>query len=123
MVELKDLRNAWLSPHGDLIVDDEHFYESYAFHEQLAICIARRMLELPYGKDVMEAINKLGEFYPYAYEFLEDRGWVRLQGWSGFRVKWIVAKRLTFRQREVISEWCLVNGAEWDKVVKQVEYF
>lgn len=110
--DLRSMRNAWLSPDGEIVVDADDFAPLGAWHEELASCIVRDLLRLPHRRDAIDAVRKGG--HNYVYEYLEDRGWIRYCGWA---IKWVVATRMRNAQREVIEAWCEVNQVDWDKSV------
>lgn len=112
--ELRSLKNAWLSPAGEIVVDADDFAPLGAWHEELAQCIARDLLNLRHRTDAQKLAG-MGTGYSYVYEWLEDRGWIRFCAWANDR--WVVATRMTTAQRRLIEQWCEVNGRDWERHV------
>jgi hypothetical protein len=111
--ELRELKNAWLSPSGELVVDAEDFAPMGAWHEELARCIVRDMLQKKSVHEVRTMVG-MGQKYAYVYEWLEARGWIRYCHWC---LKWVVATRMQTAQRRVIEQWCEVNDQDWSRCV------
>ena len=108
--DLATIRNAWLSPDGQLVVDHEEF-EGWAWHEDLARCIIGDLYQAGW--------REWGKHKPYGcfYEYLESVGWIRFCGWSGKHGRWIIANVVTVAQREVINRWIEIKGTTWDEAV------
>lgn len=117
-MDLRGLRNAWLSPSGDLIVDHEDFDPASAWHEDLARCIVRDLQGL---RTLYEATDYVRRDSPhaYVYEYLESLGWIRLRAWPGeLRVRWVLPTPLVPQsQRAIIESWCEANNTTWDEAV------
>lgn len=113
---LRDLKNAWLSPSGKIVVDAEDFAPLGAWHEELAQCIVRDLLNLKTARETRDMVG-VDKKHAYVYEWLEERGWIRYCHWI---LKWVVATRMRAAQREVIELWCEANGVDWDKHVDTV---
>jgi len=116
-MELKDLNNAWLNPKGVLVNKSEEFWgDSVGWHENLACCILRDIWGL---KSQLDAFNRVHDesYGHYAYEELQDLGWIRLHGFGGLAPKWILphGKKLTKAQEETILDWCNANGIKYDE--------
>jgi hypothetical protein len=120
-MELQGLKNAWLSPTGEVVTEAPGFYPGGAWHEDLAGCILRDLLSLRTTYEAHELARKDTPF-AYTYEYLESLGWVRLCGW-GRSPKWVVPSggALTHRQRREIRDWLTVNGLAWEKAVDECE--
>jgi hypothetical protein len=119
-MELLGLRNAWLSPTGEVVTDAPHFYPgSGGWHENLAGCILRDLLALRTDYEAHELARRDTPF-AYTYEYLESLGWVRLCGWGTAVLKWVIpcGTKLTRAQGLVIDAWCDANGLE---VVKALD--
>lgn len=114
-MKLLGLKNAWLSPSGDVIVRARDFYGDWAWHETLADCIIRDLNKLKSIRDVMDFIEPTR----ISTEWLEDRGWVRLH--MTIKPKWIVDSLLTSDQRLIIEEWCAINGVLYDDSVDIID--
>lgn len=114
--QLRNLKNAWLSPSGEIVVDAEDFAPLGAWHEELAQCIARDLLNLPSVREAQELAG-MGKEHAYVYEWLEARGWIRYCHWA---LRWVVSTRMRTPQREVIELWCEVNSMDWEKCVDVV---
>lgn len=112
---LKGLKNAWLSPRGELITDAPGFCSSGAWHEALAGYILMDIQGLRTTYEAHEFARK-DTPYAYTYEYLESLGWIRLCGWGSI-IKWVLPEdmRLTRQQRGVIEEWCAANNVPWEK--------
>lgn len=117
---LRGLRNAWLSPAGEVVVDHEDFAPMGAWHEELAVCIVRDLLNFEPSKSaytVTEKVRSMNGGFAYVYEYLESIRWVRLCGWQ-LKVKWVIPDGLVFpAQRRIIEAWCKANDTTWDKAV------
>lgn len=119
-VELHNLRNAWLSPQGELINDHDEFYSDGAWHESLAQCLVKDLLSIRVKFDVIDQVRSTTG-HAYCYTLLEERGWIRLQTWPGTtKSKWVVGDFMTPAQREVIENWCLENNVLWSDTVEVV---
>ncbi len=116
METLVGLKNAWLSPRGEIITDHPGFYPGHAWHEGLAACIVMDLQGLRTPYEATEFATK-GTPHTYIYEYLESIGWIRLCGWGESTRKWIVSGRMTPAQRRVIKNWCLENDVAWDQAV------
>jgi hypothetical protein len=114
--KVEGLRNAWLSPQGEIVTDAEDF-DPRAWHEDLAACIVRDREGISHAGEVYWHLRQKG--FDYTYEYLESIGWVRLCGRGGTFLKWIIPNRLTARQREVIECWCAANGKMWSDTVDE----
>jgi hypothetical protein len=115
--QLRELKNAWLSPSGEIVVDAEDFAPIGAWHEELAQCLVRDLLGLKSARDAREEVAGAGKPHAYVYEWLEARGWIRYSHWN---LRWVVATRMTDRQQEVIEAWCAANNRTWQRSVDQV---
>lgn len=108
MLELLGLKNAWLSPDGQVISDWEGFDSSYGgWHETLGGFILKSLgLELP-------------QYFDYNYEYLESLGYIRLCGWHDVVLKWVIPCEvvLTDAQKRVIWQWCEINDKQWHQVL------
>lgn len=114
--DLKTLKNAWLSPAGEIVIDADDFAPMGAWHEELAQCIVRDLLKLKSRREARDVAGP-GKPHAYVYEWLEAQGWIRYCHWC---LKWVVATRMRTAQREVIEAWCEVNGMDWNKCVDVV---
>lgn len=116
-MELRGLKNAWLSPDGKLVTDAPDFYPGGAWHEQLAGIILRDLKGLRVTYEAHELARKDTPF-AYTYEYLESLGWIRLCGWHSI-LKWVIpcGTKLTHRQKRVVREWCEVNGTVMEKAL------
>lgn len=116
MSELQGLKNAWLSPEGEVITDAPDFYPGGGgWHEGLAGCIVMKLRGLRTTYEAHEFARE-GTPHAYTYEYLESIGWVRLCGW-GVILKWVLpcGTVLTGSQKTVIEKWCSENGVDWGK--------
>jgi len=113
---LKDLKNAWLSPSGEVVIDADDFAPMGAWHEELAQCIVRDLLHLETARETRDMVGP-DKKHAYVFEWLEERGWIRYCGWA---LKWVVSTRMRAAQRRVIEQWCEVNDQDWSKCVDVV---
>jgi hypothetical protein len=113
--ELRELKSAWLSPSGEIVVDADDFYPegNQGWHEQLAACLLRDQMGLTHTEEAVEFVHK-SDPHGYVYEYLEARGWIRYCHWC---LKWVIATRMQTAQRRVIEQWCEVNDQDWSKCV------
>lgn len=116
-IQLKDLRNAWLSPRGILKVDFQcpHGCPSDAFHHCIAIHILAKIQGISCGTYWRSKQNPTSE--------LERLGWVRLCAFSPTsRPRWIlqIKQRQTKKQTEVIASWLVENGRTADDALEYI---
>lgn len=113
-MELKNLNNAWLSPYGQYITTHHKFYdEPFAWHNRLANCILIDKFEVDDFLDLSKRLNDEG--FSYAYEYLENQGWVRLHGFGGLPPKFVKVKnKLTPEQELAVIDWCVANNVKYD---------
>ena len=111
---MKGLKNAWLSPAGQLITDHEDFDSSSSWHLDLASCILKDL----YGWKSKNGWCDMDEYrYTNVAEGLENMGYVKLHGFGGLRPVWVVpcGKRLTSIQESVVVDWAIANGLKYDQ--------
>lgn len=109
-ITLKDLRNAWLSPTGRLVVDDvKECLDLLAWHQDIACAIIRDEQGLDSHKTAFFWVAGL-KFNYSPTEYLEDKRWIRLHGFGGRKPGWIARERITKAQERVIVDWCVANG-------------
>lgn len=114
-MELKDLKNAWLSPTGEIVITAKEFsgYDG-GWHDQLAYCILRDIWGYDSFFDAFNRVHK--KFSAYGYTELEDLGWIRLHGFGGLPPKFILPhkKTLTKKQENTILDWCNANNVKYE---------
>lgn len=114
---LKGLKNAWLSPIGQLVVDTGEDYEELcdiaAWHLRVALHIIKKMKKYKHAKDWFEYSDEIDPC-----EYLYDRKWVKLHTFPGSDIEpvWIVEfnSRITKAQEGAILDWCIVNNRKYD---------
>lgn len=114
VMDLKGLKFAWLSPTGRIITNDEECYDYN--HNELAACILRDLWKLPSKQIAWEKVH-VDMINVYCFEVLENKGWIRLHGWS--KPKFIIPynKTITKKQEETIIEWCIENNILFDDAI------
>lgn len=118
--DLFKLADCWLSPKGEVIVGDEDEI-LHAYHENLAECIIREMKGFETTSDARMWFLETQGGNAYAYDWLEQQGWIRLHGFrESDRARWITFQdqKLTFHQKQKIRQWCKVNNKTWDEAVQ-----
>jgi len=113
-VELKGLRNAWLSPRGILKVNFKcsHGCSSDAFHHCIAVHILAEIEDFECNTYWRRKGNPTSD--------LEDLGWVRLCAFSPMcKPRWVlpIERRQTKKQTEIIASWLVENNLSADEAV------
>ncbi len=110
-MKLKDLRNAWLSPDGE-IIDDHDLFHGGSFHYDLGICILMDIMGLKSRGEVMDYDLAQGPCHCLITD-LEDRGYMRLHGFGSITPIWIKTDDAPNQiQRAVIKAWCDMNDRD-----------
>jgi len=117
---LKGLKNAWLSPIGQLVYNlEEDDYElcnmGGAIHLALALHIIKKIKKYENARDWFDNYGGCDD----PCEQLEDKGWIKLHTFPGSEIKprWIVGvdNKITKAQESVILNWCLANNRRYSK--------
>lgn len=103
---LKNLELCWLSPRGQIVINDREFDPDRSWHEDLALCILRDIWKL---ESKMGAFKKVHmKFSNSSTEELENLKWIRLHKGATMS-RWILSERITKKQELVILDWCMEN--------------
>lgn len=113
-MELKGLKNAWVTPYGEYVTTHPNFYDDgAAWHNQLANKIVSDEFNSKDFFELSDTIKSHG--FDYAYEYLESKGWIRLHGFGGITPKFVKIKnKLTKEQESAIVDWCIENNIKYD---------
>lgn len=111
---MKGLKNAWLSPNGELITDHEDFDESGSWHLDLAACILK---DLNGWEDKNDWCGMNEYFYRNVSDKLEEMCYIRLHGFGSLKPVWVVpcGKKITLRQEAVVMDWAIANNRKWNE--------
>ena len=116
---MKDVDNAWINPDGKM------YRCGYMEHNMWATdYVIDKMCkgDIKKGQDKIAKLNKM-EYGGYAYEALNNLGWVRLLWWSdtsGHRIYGRTGNPdLTSSQTDTLFLWCAMNGKNFDDLFKE----
>ena len=100
---LKNLKNAWLSPSGQVVFRHPQLNQANAWHEELASLILADKFDV--------------KFPDNSTETLEKKNWIRLHGFGGRRPIWLCdPDKITRKQTQTIQDWCILNEKHFDEV-------
>lgn len=104
VLEKRNYSSIWIDPFG------ESYNVGFAEHNEFASKWIRENL----GKEIWQQI--LHSYGTYFYEVLEERGWIRILGWTDPPT--FVYNSINPKQKETLREYCVSNDVPYEAFPK-----
>src|ERR1035437_7300241 len=103
----KEYQSCWIDPFG------KKYAVGFADHN----AFARDWIENTEGHEVC---SRILDYYGYYYEYLENKGWIRILGWSNPPC-FVLPDKISVSQKLTLKGYCLsekVDYNEWPEILK-----